>query len=496
MKIIYTALGILLIPIMSLGQTTITLTASKDAAIGYHDGASTANNNYGYAAQNAAYAIPAVAQVGGLNVNRALIDFNLGAIPANATIMSANLNLYALGASGSLPGHSGPSNSAYLERVTQNWAENTVTWNNQPTSTAVNHVTLNQSTSATQNYLNISVTNLVQDMVNNSSTSFGFKLKLITEAATNSLLFASKDNSNSSLAPTLVVTYSTGCTKTDTLPADYDAAIGYHYGASTASNNYGTAVQSAAYAIPSVAQPGGLNVNRALMHFDLSSIPTNATITDAKLDLYAYGTIGSYPGHYGTANNALIERVTSSWAENTVTWNTQPTSTSINQVPLAGTTNATLDYLNINVTTLVQDIAASPSNNGIILKLATEAATNLLPFCSKDHSNPAKHPRLRVTYTCDFQSVSELPNNISSIACFPNPAKEVVNFSIDSKIYGNGTISVYDGQGKFINSIAVSINSNLYDNVHSINTSSFSTGMYYYVIQFEGDQKSGKFIIE
>lgn len=496
MKKLYSTITLLLLSVCSvISQTTINLTASKDAAIGYHDGANTANNNYGYAAQNAAYTIPSVAQSGGLNINRALIDFNLTTIPANATIISAYLNLHALGASGSLPGHSGTNNSAYLERVTQNWSENTITWNNQPTSTAVNHVTLNQSTSATQNYLNISVTNLVQDMVNNSSTSFGFKLKLITEAVTNSLLFASKDNSNTSLAPTLVVTYSTGCAKTDTLPADYDAAIGYHFGASTASNNYGTAVQSAAYAIPSVAQSGGLNVNRALMHFDLSAIPNGAIITDAKLDLFAYGTLGTYPGHFGSANNALLERVTSNWAENTVTWNTQPTSTSVNQVPLAGTTNATLDYLNINVTSLIQDIINSSNNNGIVLKLATETASNLLPFCSKDHSNSAKHPKLRVSYSCDV-NVSEINSNISAINCFPNPAKEVVNFSINSKIYGNGSISVYDNQGKFVKSIALSINNNLNNNVYSLNTVLLSSGMYYYVLQFEGDQKSGKFIIE
>ncbi|MES2761540.1 MAG: DNRLRE domain-containing protein [Bacteroidota bacterium] len=482
--------------ILSTAQITVTLNASKDAAIGYHDGATTANNNYGTATQNAAYAIPSVAQSGGLNVNRALIDFNLGAIPANATIISANLNLYALGASGSLPGHSGPNNTSYLERVTQNWGEMTATWNNQPTSTAVNHVTLNQSTSATQNYLNINVTNLVQDMINNSSTSFGFKLKLASEAVTNSLLFASKDHSNSSLRPTLVVTYSTGCVSSDTLSADYDAAIGYHDGASTASNNYGGAAQNAAFAIPSVAMSGGLNVNRALLHFNLAGIPANAVITNAQLDLFAYGPVGSWPGHSGSANNALLQRVTGNWTEYSVTWNNQPTTTTANQVNVTGTTNATLDYLNMNVTTLIQDIFAAPVNNGIMLKLVAENASNLLYFCSKDHATASKRPRLRVTYTCNQSSVSEINSTITDIKCFPNPTKENINFSINSKVYGDGSISVYDGQGKFINSIPLSISSYLNGNTCSMNTSSFSAGMYYYVVKFEGDQKSGKFIIE
>ena len=472
MKLFYFFLGTLLFTFYSNAQTSVTLIASKDAAIGYHDGTNTANNNYGNAIQNAAYAIPSVAQSGGLNVNRALIDFNLSTIPVGATILSAKLNLYALGPFGSLPGHTGSNNSAYLERITQNWTENTVTWNNQPSSSSLNHITLSQSINPTQNYININVLPLVQDMLNNQSSSFGFILKLISETSTNSLAFASKDHSNTNLAPTLVITYTTSCTKTDTLNADYDAAIGYHYGAGTANNNYGTAAQSAAYAIPSVAQSGGLNINRALMHFDLSGIPANATITDAKLDLFAYGTIGSYPGHYGTANNALIERVTSNWTENTVTWNNQPTSTPVNQVPLAGTTNATLDYLNINVTSIIQDIHASSSNNGIILKLATEAATNLLPFCSKDHPNQNKHPKLRVTYSCAYQSVKEIQNNISSVNCFPNPTKESINFSINTNKLGNGTIYIYDTQGKLMQTNSFSINNNL-SNIFTINTSNF-----------------------
>jgi hypothetical protein len=494
MKKIYLLSFAAFLTFKSNSQTTLILNASKDAAIGYHDGANTASNNYGYAAQNAAYCIPATAGTG-VNMNRALIDFNLTAIPAGATIISANLNLYALGPFGSLPGHYGV-NSSYLERITQSWAENTVTWNNQPTSSTQNNVTLNQSTSATQNYLNINVTPLVQDMLNNPTTSFGFKLKLISETITNSLAFASKDHSNTNLIPTLVITYSVNCNKTDSLIADYDAAIGYHDGANTANNNYGTAQQNAAFAIPSTAVTGGLNVNRALLHFNLTSIPSNAVITNAELDLFAYGPVSSYPGHSGSANNALIERVTGNWTENTVTWNNQPTTTISNQVPLNGTTNPTLDYLNINVTSLIQDILLSQNNNGMMLKLASETASNLLYFCSKDHFDLSKHPKLRVSYACNSASVSEINQTITKINCFPNPAKSIINFSINSKINGSGKISVYDSQGKYINEINISVSNGLSDTIYSVNTTSLSSGIYYYSLLFEGEQKSGKFIIE
>lgn len=57
---------------------------------------------------------------------RGLVQFDLSSIPAGSVINSAtffwylyNINLNAL--------------SIYFYRITQDWAENTVTWNNQPT---------------------------------------------------------------------------------------------------------------------------------------------------------------------------------------------------------------------------------------------------------------------------------------------------------------------------------------------------------------------------
>ncbi len=189
-------------------QVTVTLACSRDLALGFHDGAGTANINYGSAQQNAAFWIPSVMSSSGTNGNRALIDFNLTSLPPNATVISASLNLYATGPYGTLPGHVGNNNSSYLRRVTQSWQEFTTTWNTQPAATAVNQETLPQSTSSTQNYPNINVTALVQDMLANPGSSFGFQLRLVNEVNTNGLLFASKDHYNQALRPTLIVTYS------------------------------------------------------------------------------------------------------------------------------------------------------------------------------------------------------------------------------------------------------------------------------------------------
>lgn len=208
MKSLFLALCLLLLAGLLDAQVTVLLPCSKDAAIGYHDGAGTAGNNYGSAIQNAAFMIPSAAAPSGSNGNRALIGFNLSTIPAGATILSANLNLYAIGPFGSVQGHFG-ANSSYLRRITQSWGEYTATWNNQPTATTQNQVILPASASATQNYLNINVLAMVQDMISNPAPGYGFLLGLVNEVNTNGLCFASRDHSNQALHPTLEVVYET-----------------------------------------------------------------------------------------------------------------------------------------------------------------------------------------------------------------------------------------------------------------------------------------------
>ena len=186
-----------LTPLLLPGQTTVTLTCSKDCPIGYHTNANPGNIND---------VVPSVDQTG-VNLVRTLVGFDLSQIPVNASLISAFLNLYSLHPIGNYPGHYGTANSALLQRITQNWGEYTATWVNQPVTTSVNEVTLAAATSYSQDYTNIDVTNLVRDMYNDPLASFGFMLRLAVENLTNILTFCSKDHASQNLHPTLVITY-------------------------------------------------------------------------------------------------------------------------------------------------------------------------------------------------------------------------------------------------------------------------------------------------
>jgi Secretion system C-terminal sorting domain len=100
---------------------------------------------------------------------------------------------------------SGPNNF-WIERVTANWNELNVTWNNQPPTSNVNRVSMPASTSPTENYLNTNVTQLIKDMI--SQNNFGFMLRLDNEDPYRAINFCSSDHTNPNLRPKLSITYS------------------------------------------------------------------------------------------------------------------------------------------------------------------------------------------------------------------------------------------------------------------------------------------------
>jgi len=201
-------LGFLFLGPFAYGQTVLTLqpsgAAGVDATISNFPGEATVNygTNQEFISESKSINFTP-------NSKRGLIRFDLSSIPANATVISAYLSMRAY----NLPGTGGHlvanNNTGYLFRVTQPWNESTVTWNTQPTYSTTDTVFFPISDSSNQNYLNIDVRNQIQLQVTNSATNYGFIFKQKYECTCNGrLVFASSDNSTSTLRPKLVVTYS------------------------------------------------------------------------------------------------------------------------------------------------------------------------------------------------------------------------------------------------------------------------------------------------
>ncbi|MGZ3812664.1 MAG: DNRLRE domain-containing protein [Mucilaginibacter sp.] len=148
--------------------------------------------------------------IGGLPVTgRNLIKFDLSSIPANATILSANLYMYSdtIPQNGDLiHANYGTDNSFVVQQVAADWDQATVNWFNQPAGITTNQVVLSKTDQPFLN-MNIDVKNLVSAMVSNNA-NYGFKLSLVNEVLYTSRIFCSSYYSDATKHPRLVVKYS------------------------------------------------------------------------------------------------------------------------------------------------------------------------------------------------------------------------------------------------------------------------------------------------
>ncbi|HUX55281.1 MAG TPA: DNRLRE domain-containing protein [Williamwhitmania sp.] len=140
---------------------------------------------------------------------RSLISFNLTNIPKKAKIRRATLSLYAVSTPQIGAGHStlGGPNDFVLNKIISPWDENSVTWNTQPQITSKYEVILPASQFDNQDYLNIDITDMVQEMIKTPSKNFGLMIRLLNENNYRRVIFGSSDNPNSQKRPKLVIEF-------------------------------------------------------------------------------------------------------------------------------------------------------------------------------------------------------------------------------------------------------------------------------------------------
>jgi PKD repeat protein len=160
--------------------------------------------------------------------------------------------------------------------------------------------------------------------------------------------------------------------------------------------NYGGTSKFVAMAWTHSGEPGN---HRAIIDFDLSMIPPGGEIVDARLNLYYVCLEPTYVPQTGN-NESYLQLITEEWDEGTVTWNTQPSITTEDQVYLPASTEPEQDYTNIDVTIPVRKMYNEPENyHGLMLRLITEEYYRCLLFASGDYMDyPELRPKLEIIY--------------------------------------------------------------------------------------------------
>jgi hypothetical protein len=155
---------------------------------------------------------------------------------------------------------------------------------------------------------------------------------------------------------------------------------------------------------------GNPGMHRAIIDFDLSTIPDHAIISEAYLYLYYFCHPPDNLPHAGE-NQAYLKLISTHWEEGLVTWNTQPFTSGDYIVNVPASTGPEQDY-EIDVTSLIRQLHENPgSYYGMMLQLENEDPYNCLIFGSSDNTDPTLRPRLTIEYCfppeCTFEYAIE-----------------------------------------------------------------------------------------
>lgn len=226
-----------------------------------------------------------------------------------------------------------------------------------------------------------------------------------------------------------------------------DAHVYYQNTAPSAANsNYGTRDYIEAKSWTASGQPKG---SRGLIEFDLSFLTDPQKVTSAKLSLYHYGgTIlhGGGVSYRRDASDFYIRRITEAWEETVVTWNTQPTATTVNQVAVDAPSTYTSDFIDIDVTQLIKDMVEH-GNNGFQIIMQIESIYRGIYVGSSENTydNGDNRPKLEITYEapgdCAVTSVNSNIGNVQLNLSLVNDDLSISDGNTVSLPYGNGDIT-------------------------------------------------------
>lgn len=153
-------------------------------------------------------------------------------------------------------------------------------------------------------------------------------------------------------------------------------------------NNYGSSsVNSVGFS--------GTGVRRILMKFDVSSIPSGAEITDARL-VFTINLLSSAVLPFAVSAHT----VNSSWGEDTETWDTHSGGDYYATAQGSASVTSTGSWvIFLDPAVVGQWVSGSLANNGVLLKQDVENTTeDWLSIYMKEDTVEAERPFLQVTY--------------------------------------------------------------------------------------------------
>ncbi|MEI6434226.1 MAG: PKD domain-containing protein [Bacteroidota bacterium] len=146
---------------------------------------------------------------------------------------------------------------------------------------------------------------------------------------------------------------------------------------------------------------GEFGIGRSAIRFDLSQIPPDAKIVEARLTFYYNPGVGF--GFQSGENESYLEKITEDWNEMTVTWSNCPTTIYAGAVFIPKTQTETSDVKDVDITAFVAEWVKHPQTNfGFMHRMVTEIEYCGVFLTSSEFSDPSRRPKLVMKYIdCD-----------------------------------------------------------------------------------------------
>ncbi|PCH99135.1 MAG: hypothetical protein COB85_00675, partial [Bacteroidetes bacterium] len=194
--------------------------------------------------------------------------------------------------------------------------------------------------------------------------------------------------------------------------------------------------------------------HRQLIEFDITQIPANSLILNAKLSLYSDPTSSIGNENLSGPNDCMIQRLTSAWDENTVTWGSQPTTTTVNQVAIPQIISKYQDHV-ADILALMQDMVNNPStSHGLMIKLQTESYYRRMRFASSDNADSTKWPKLEICYVAPT-SPTQPCIQVKSHQKISSTKGNFTGILADSDLFGADIENIGDLDGDGVDDLAV-----------------------------------------
>ncbi len=366
------------------------------------------------------------------NIERPMYKYDLSAIPANASILSATAWFYI-----NKEHAEGPVD---IHRLQADWQDNTATWNTMGDQMDPTVIATIPTQPARHLWVQVNLTSQVQAWVN-GQPNYGITLNSTSEG-TNGEYVGEEDASHKSYinvivgtAPSSPVslqsvgTLTSGVTRTllhndVTLQQSPTSFIHWQHDATLGEdveiwnqqpdNNYGNAAET-------WVSSASNDTTHTLLHFNMGKVPAGARILGATLSL-------DRQSGFGSDQPVSAHRIKNSWSEDSVTWNSRKSginwdtagsdfdSMAVATTPV-GPVNQRYEW---NITPLAQGwIDSSYPNHGVAL-IAAIAGMAGEQFYTSDHADPTRRPSLSITYTCECGNACIAPQGEGNLLLVVN----------------------------------------------------------------------------